>query len=62
MNSNQEGLKCIVRYKDLSILRIAARRWAKEHPENPNAQTVLTTTENVHDSYDWIKTDDEKVK
>lgn len=48
-------LWCVVDAADLSYLRIAAARWAKEHSENKNSKRVLRAVEECHPKdHEWI--------
>jgi len=53
-------MQAIIDMEDLRFLRIAARRWAIEHPDNQNAKRVLDAAEKTHPVQEWILTDDEK--
>lgn len=53
----------IVDSGDLAFLRIAARRWAKEHPENKNQKHVLKAVEDCYPpDHEWVHDNDERGK
>lgn len=49
----------LIAFDDLYLLRIAARRWAKEHLDNPNSARVLGAVDRVHPSVEWQLTEQE---
>lgn len=46
-------MEAAICFNDLRFLRVAARRWAKEHPENPNSNRVMQAVDNCHPTEDW---------
>jgi hypothetical protein len=55
-------MKVIIEYDDFALMRIAARRWAKANPDNPNAEAVARAVERNSGGYRWRFTDEEIVQ
>lgn len=47
-------------YQDLAVLRIAARRWARQNPTNPNAQRVIDVVDRNYPKANWQTDGDDK--
>lgn len=50
----------IIPLEDLMLLRIAAGRWAREHPTNPNCPKVARAVKSVYPASKWIREKGEK--
>jgi hypothetical protein len=53
-------MQAVIDIDDLRLLRIAARRWAVEHPENPNCNNVFKAVIATHPKVEWILLTEEK--
>lgn len=58
-NMGDELMQVVIGYPHLALLRIAAARWIKQNPSNPNVKRVSEALDACHDPATWNLTEEE---